>query len=133
MAAYRERKRAKINVHQTRNDRIAARHATPCLAMNGRVVLVVTTLSLSLPPSRVISRLFSVSFPFLLFSSLVIASWNVYSRDDFNKNGGKNSLKLTLVTDERVERGSRELPMLDLTPSCTRINLDKRWIRELNF
>lgn len=81
MAAYRERKRAKINVHQTRNDRIAARHATPCLAMNGRVVLVVTTLSLS--PSRVISRLFSVSFPFLLFSSLVIASWNVYSRGRF--------------------------------------------------
>lgn len=132
MAAYRERKRAKINVHQTRNDRIAARHATPCLAMNGRVVLVVTTLSLS-PP--LVLYLVFFPFPFLFFFSPRLSSrrGTFIRGDDFNKNGGKNSLKLTLVTDERVERGSRELPMLDLTPSCTRINLDKRWIRELNF
>lgn len=76
MAAYRERKRAKINVHQTRNDRIAARHATPCLAMNGRVVLVVTTLSLSPPLSCYISSFFR----FLSFSSFLLACHRVVER-----------------------------------------------------
>lgn len=74
-------------------------------SMNGHVVRVVTTLFLSLYLSLSLLLAF---FLFFSFPSLVIASWNVYSRDDFNKNGGKNSLKLTLVTDDGRE-GSREL------------------------
>lgn len=76
-------------------------------SMNGHVVRVVTTLFLSLYLSLSLLLAF-FSFLFFSFPSLVIASWNVYSRDDFNKNGGKNSLKLTLVTDDGRE-GSREL------------------------
>ena len=74
-------------------------------SMNGHVVRVVTTLFLSL---YLFLSLLLAFFLFFSFPSLVIASWNVYSRDDFNKNGGKNSLKLTLVTDDGRE-GSREL------------------------
>ena len=105
-------RKRKGNTEDTLSPRIARREMielpldTRRLAsMNGHVVRVVTTLFLSL---YLFLSLLLAFFLFFSFPSLVIASWNVYSRDDFNKNGEKNSLKLTLVTDDGRE-GSREL------------------------